>query len=963
MSLLLVVLLPFAASALAATLSSAARTRAAVLAGATALFSLVGLASYWPKVAAGEVVTERLSWVPALGLHFTLRLDGFAWAMAMLVLGIGALVVLYTRYYLSATDSVPRFFAFFLAFMGAMTGVVLSGNLLQLVFFWELTSLFSCLLIGYWYQRKDAQRGARLALTITGLGGLCLFAGVLVIGHVVGSFELDVVLTKGDQLRAHALYPVVLGLVLLGAFTKSAQFPFHFWLPRAMAAPTPVSVYLHSATMVKAGVFLLARLWPVLSGTEAWFWTVSTVGLVTLLLGAYLALFQNDLKAVLAYSTVSHLGLITLLLGLDSPLAAVAAVFHLMNHATFKASLFMSVGIIDHETGTRDLRRLSGLFRFMPITATLAMVASAAMAGVPLLNGFLSKEMFFAETLFISRSPLVEWTLPLLAALAGMGSVAYSLRFCVEVFFGPKATDLPHPPEEPPFFMRAPMALLVLLCVVVGVAPQTTVGVLLAVAAKPVTGGALPEYSLALWHGFNRPFVMSLAALVGGVLGYLWFRRRQQRGRSLDTLLGGALDGKRRFEQGVAALTWLARETRKTLLRSGLQAQLFFIGVVVLLVGLLAPGSLFTGSRPTLPLSPAFAALWIVGGGAAMGAAWQAKYHRLAALMLAGVAGVASVITFSWFSAPDLALTQLVVEVVNVVLVLLGLRWLPAREERHDVFDAQTRRAATVRRGRDLILAIGAGTALALLSWAVMTRPAPAGLAAFFLENSLSAGEGRNVVNVLLVDFRGFDTFGEGVVLALVALTVYALLRRFRPASEMLKIPVQQRVLAKDLQTDLVNPRHATDTAIGYLMVPAVLVRLLLPVSFMIAAYLFMRGHHEPGGGFVAGLTISIGLLLQYIVSGAEWTEQNLRVDPRALIAVGLLLVLGTAASPLLGNRNWLTSSSWHGTLPLVGEVHLGSVMAFDLGVLTLVVGATLFILTSIAHQSVRADRETRSDD
>ena len=323
----------------------------------------------------------------------------------MLVSGMGLLVIVYARYYLSADDPAARFYSLLLGFMGAMLGVVVSGNLVQLVVFWELTSVFSFLLIGYWTHRKDARRGARMAFTVTATGGLALLAGVLILGHIVGSFELDAVLQAGDVVRAHPLYPLALGLVLLGALTKSAQFPFHFWLPHAMAAPTPVSAYLHSATMVKAGVFLLARLWPVLSGTDAWFWIVGGAGLATLLLGAYAAMFQNDLKGLLAYSTISHLGLITLLLGLNSPLAAVAAVFHMMNHATFKASLFMSVGIIDHESGTRDMRRLDGLFRFMPITGTLAIVACAAMAGVPLLNGFLSKEMFFAETVFVTRAP------------------------------------------------------------------------------------------------------------------------------------------------------------------------------------------------------------------------------------------------------------------------------------------------------------------------------------------------------------------------------------------------------------------------------------------------------------------------------------------------------------------------------------------------------------------------------
>jgi multicomponent K+:H+ antiporter subunit A len=291
-----------------------------------------------------------------------------------------------------------------------------------------------------------------------------------------------------------------------------------------MAAPTPVSAYLHSATMVKAGVFLLARLWPVLSGSEEWFWIVGGAGALTLLLGAFAAMFQNDLKGLLAYSTISHLGLITLLLGLNSPLAAVAAVFHILNHATFKASLFMAAGIIDHESGTRDIRRLSGLIRLVPYTATLAMVASASMAGVPLMNGFLSKEMFFAETVFISSTAWVEATLPVIATLAGTFSVAYALRFTVDVFFGPTAQDLPHTPHEPPRWMRAPVELLVLTCLVVGIFPAQSVGPLLAAAALPVVGGTLPEYSLAIWHGWNAPLIMSLVAMSCGIVLYLLLR-------------------------------------------------------------------------------------------------------------------------------------------------------------------------------------------------------------------------------------------------------------------------------------------------------------------------------------------------------------------------------------------------------------------------------------------------------
>ena len=480
--------LPFVGSVLAACLPTNARNAEAWLAGAVALVEVVLVSLLYPSVTGGGIARAELEWIPLAGLNFVVRMDGFAWLFALLVAGVGLLVVLYARYYLSAEDPVPRFFSFLLAFMGSMLGVVLSGNLIQIVFFWELTSLFSFLLIGYWHQDAGARDGARVALVVTASGGLCLFGGVLVLGHIVGSFDLDRVLASGDRIRAHALYLPALVLVLVGALTKSAQFPFHFWLPRAMAAPTPVSAYLHSATMVKAGVFLLARLYPALAGTDYWLWIVASSGLVTFVLGAFLAIFQQDLKGILAYSTISHLGLITLLLGLDTPLAAVAAIFHMMNHATFKASLFMAAGIIEHETGTRDIRRLSGLRHFMPITATLAMVAAAAMAGVPLLNGFLSKEMFFAETIRTHDGSIVDDALPYIATLAGMFSVAYSLRFIRDVFFGPAPVGLPRSPKEPPHWMRFPVELLVLICLVVGIVPGLAIGAFLHTAVVAVLG-------------------------------------------------------------------------------------------------------------------------------------------------------------------------------------------------------------------------------------------------------------------------------------------------------------------------------------------------------------------------------------------------------------------------------------------------------------------------------------------
>jgi multicomponent K+:H+ antiporter subunit A len=935
-----------------------ARNGAAALAGVSALVGLIGLAIRFPEVRHGGVSVQRIAWVPSIGLDLALRLDGLTWMLGVLVLGIGALIVLYARYYLSPSDPVPRFHAFLLAFIAAMLGTAFSGNLLQLAFFWELTSLFSFLLIGYWTQRRDAQRGARMALAVTGMGGLCLLAGLIVLGQIAGSYDLERLLASSDHVKAHGLYPLALCLILLGAFTKSAQVPFHFWLPNAMAAPTPVSAYLHSATMVKLGVFLLARLWPVLSGTQLWFWLVGSAGLVTLLLGAWVALFRNDLKAVLAYSTISHLGLIVLLLGLNSPLAAVAAVFHLMNHATFKASLFMAVGIIDHETGTRDLRRLSGLFRLMPLTGTLALVATAAMAGVPLLNGFLSKEMFFAEAVFIDAVPAIKWGLPVAATLAGMGSVAYSLRFALEVFFGPAAArDTPRVPKEPPRWMRVPIEVLVLACLVVGVAPAPSIGALLDAAARPVVGGPLPPFSLKLWHGFTPPLLMSALAMVGGTALYLAHRRLGAQLAAAGRRARSRLDGGTLYTSLLARLTACSRRIRRGLLSAGLQRQVMAVVVVALLIGALTlRRGIGAGDRAHVPISPIFIGLWLAGGVGAVGAAWQAKFHRLAALMLAGVTGAVTSVTFIWFSAPDLALTQLTVEVMTTLLILVGLRWLPAREPNRGVYNRQTRQVAFRRRARDLAIALAAGSGMAILAYAVMTRDLPE-RTSFFLEQALSGGGGRNVVNVMLVDFRGFDTFGEGVVLALVALTVYALLRRFRPAPEVLALPPQQQAVLQRNGTDLVSPKRAQQIGAGYLLVLQTLAPVILAIAGVVAAFLFVRGHNAPGGGFVAGLVMAIGLLLQYIAFGTDWVEDRVRLAPRVLIGVGLLLVLGTGAASLVVGYPLLTSHTFHLDVPIVGEVHVGSAMFFDLGVFCEVFGSVLLILTSLAHQSIRAHR------
>ncbi|SEO60988.1 monovalent cation/H+ antiporter subunit A [Nitrosovibrio sp. Nv6] len=958
MSLVWIVVLPFAGSLCAAFVPSHARNAAAWLAGAVAAACVILTLQHYAQIAEGDVAREVLRWAPGLGLDFTFRMDGFAWLFAMLVTVMGALVVLYARYYMSPQDPVPRFFSFFLAFMGAMLGVVLSGNLIQLVVFWELTSLTSFMLIAYWYHRADARRGARMALTVTAAGGLCLLAGVLILGRIVGSYDLDIVLASGDMVRAHSWYLAALILIALGALTKSAQFPFHFWLPHAMAAPTPVSVYLHSATMVKAGVFLLVRLWPVLAGTDAWFWIIGTAGLLSLVLGAYAAIFQRDMKGVLAYSTISHLGLITLLLGLNSSLALIAAIFHIMNHATFKASLFMAAGMVDHESGTRDLSRLSGLYRAMPITATLAVVGAASMAGVPLFNGFLSKEMFFAETVFVSGHLITRIGLPIMAVIWGTFSVAYSLRFILQVFFGPPAGDLPKKPHEPPIWMLLPSALLVTVCLVVGVIPARTIGPYLDVASRSVLGPDMPFHSLAVWHGLNLPLIMSLMAMAGGVLLYRALGKYQQ-GTAVVPLIN-YFDGQRIFEFLLEKLDSAAKGLNQWLSTSRLQVQLLLLicaafasALIPLMHGGLPPGNITVAEA-----HPAFALMWLVGAACAIGAAAQAKYHRLAALSLSGAAGLATCMTFVWFSAPDLALTQLIVEVVTLVLLLLGLRWLPPRYKLIDdkLVPLQVRLRARTRRLRDLGLAVVAAAGLATLSYAVLTRQAGEGISPFFIENSLPLAGGANVVNVILVDFRGFDTMGEITVVGIVALTVFALLRRFRPAPESMGLPVQQQ--EQDAQAGGLPPDPHALLPEGPMMLPGVIVQLLLPVAGMVAVFFLLRGHNEPGGGFVAGLIVATAVILQYMVGGTAWAESRTRIYPQYWIALGLLCAAGAGLSAWLVPRPFLSALVWQPTLPLIGELHLSTVLLFDLGVFLLVIGATVLILVALAHQSRRGHRK-----
>jgi multicomponent K+:H+ antiporter subunit A len=922
-------LLPFAGSLLVIASPNAERMRAVSLAAAVAVAVTALALAAAPAVFAGEVLRWQIEWMPQLGLAFGFRMDGLAWLFALLIGGIGVLIVLYAAYYLDPEDPPARFFSFLLLFMGAMLGIVLADNLLLLVVFWELTSVSSFLLIGYWHRRKDAREGARMALAITGAGGLLLLGGVLLLGRMVGSFDLETVLASGDLIRAHPLYPAALLLVLGGAITKSAQFPFHFWLPQAMAAPTPVSAYLHSATMVKAGVFLLARMYPALGGSDLWFWTVAPIGLVTLILGAYIAIFQHDLKGLLAYSTISHLGLITLLFGINTRLAVVAGIFHILNHATFKASLFMAAGIIDHEAGSRDMRKLNGLWNYMPITGALGTVAAAAMAGVPLLNGFLSKEMFFTAAVEGATGGPMRWILPAGATIAGIFSVAYSARFIHDVFFNGEPHGLPKTPHEPPRFMRLPVEVLVVLCVLVGIFPALIVGPLLAVGAQAALFGGpyapLPEYKLAIWHGFNLPLAMSMTATAGGLFLYFGLQRRVNLHR-LVRLPGWIRSGGREaFLAGLNATLRGAQAVTGALESGKLQNYLFLLVAIAVLAGfapwLGEPTARALELPDLLPVSFGFVCFWIIATGATVAVAFVHR-QRVLALIVIGSLGLAVSLLFVFLSAPDLALTQLLVEFVTIILMMLALNFLP-REGR--------REQAPGRKLADALLAGGAGLGVALTTLVLLTRPSNT-IAPYFLEHAVALGGGANVVNVILVDFRGYDTLGEITVLGIAGVVIYATLAGFAPT--FVAPPWTAR-------TPYEEDRHP--------LMLALVSRLLLPLAIVVSLFLFLRGHNQPGGGFIAGLVLAIALILQYVANGQHWLAPRMKADFRDWIGGGLLIAGLTGVGSWFFGHPFLTSTYDYPVLPLLGPVPVASAVAFDLGVYLTVVGATLVSLKAIA--------------
>lgn len=714
-------------------------------------------------IANGQVLQGTLSWIPSLQMSLSFRLDGLGLLFSLLISGIGALVLLYASSYLHDHPHQGRFYGYTLAFMAAMLGTVLAGDLITLFIFWELTGLCSFLLIGFDYQQAASRRAALQALLVTGAGGLALLAGLILLAEVAGSSTLAVILGAGEQVRHHPLYLPILLLLLAGAFTKSAQFPFHFWLPGAMAAPTPVSAYLHSATMVKLGVFLLARFSPVLGGTHSWWLWLTAIGGITLLLGAAKALLRTDLKQILAWTTVSALGMLTFLLGIGTDPAITAAMLLLTVHALYKSALFLAAGAVDHGTGTRDVQRLGGLAPSMPQVALAAGLSALSMAGLVPLAGFIAKELFYEATL---HAPAAPWLLSSVALAGNSLTVAAALLAGYLPFYGTLRDRSLHP-HQVDLRLWLPPLIPALAGLLVGLFPVGFGTLLLMPAVAQVAGAPVPV-ELALWHGFSPVLLLSLGTLASGLGLYLLCRRWRwlQRLPGWDTeQLYDLL-----LEQVPRSASWVTFRLQSGRLRYYLMT---VTGVAVaLMASTLAVNS---NADLQLPIPDGSLHEWLTALVILAGALFAAiTSSRLAAVAALGVVGYGVALIYIIFGAPDLAMTQFCIETLSIILFVLVLHKLP----RFALL------STTRTRLRDLVVALGIGGVMTMLAWRAVSQPLIPSLSTWFMEQSLPAGHGRNVVNVILVDFRALDTLGEITVLAVAALGVYGMLKKRKSERE-----------------------------------------------------------------------------------------------------------------------------------------------------------------------------------
>ena len=912
-----------------------------------------------PLVLGDQELVERWSWIPGLGIELSYRIGILQWVLALLVTGVGALVLLYCRWYFDDTAPPARTGGLLVAFAGAMLGLVTADDLIVLYVFWELTTVFSYLLVGHFPTRNANRRAALTALLVTTFGGLAMLVGIIMLGTAAGTYQLSEILRDPGRLGGGTYVVVSVILLLVGAVSKSALVPFHFWLPGAMAAPTPVSAYLHAAAMVKAGVYLVALLAPAFAAVPGWRPIVLTLGAATMILGGWRALRQYDIKLLLAYGTVSQLGFLIAVCGLGTRSALLAGVAMIITHALFKAALFLVVGVVDHSTGTRDLRRLSGLGRRLPVLAAATAVAAASMAAFPPLIGFTAKEAAFESLTYLLPDgdgtgipPLAALILAALLVAGSALTVAYTLRFFWGAF-ATKRSDVSDEPDTsvhtlPAGILVAPVLLAALSLIGGFLGPQLTEA--LTPYADRATVGE-ESHGIALWHGFSVPLLMSLLATAAGLVMF-WQRRTVAR---IQATFPKTMEAEEAYQATMRAVDRAAVEVTSRTQQGSLP---LYLGAVLLVVVCL-PGGVLLLTRQWPSDSRAFdTPAQLLVGLIIVAAAFLAagSRGRLKAIVLVGVTGYGTAMLFLLHGAPDLALTQILVETVSLVVFVLVLRKLPKY--------FTNRPLAASRWWRIVIAALVGFTVTALAFIAAGARVATPVSEAYY-EAAYEFGYGRNIVNVILVDTRAWDTMGEISVLVVAATGVASLIfirRRYTvdsPVRALADRPVQPRRRRRFRRPEQ-ERRQTTAGRTVWLrgteqlsplkrsIVFEVITRLLFPVMVLYALFLLFSGHNNPGGGFAGGLVAGLALVLRYLAGGSSELDEAAPVDAGQVLGSGLLVAgLSTLVPVLVGGRIG-QSYAIDIDAPLLGQVHIVSSLAFDIGVFLVVIGVMLDLARSL---------------
>lgn len=910
-----------------------------------------------PTIAAGGVIEEKVEWIPQLGIALTSRIDALGWLLALVVTGVGALVLVYCARYFDADEpGLGRFAGLLLAFAGTMYGLVTSDDIIVMFMYWEITSILSYLLIGHYTGRKESRGAALQALLVTTFGGLVMLVGVVMISSFAGTTSLATIVSEAPQ---GAGPTVAILLILVGALSKSAIVPFHFWLPAAMAAPTPVSAYLHAAAMVKAGIYLVARLAPGYADIPGWQALLVGLGVWTMVVGAWRSLRQYDLKLVLAYGTVSQLGFLMVITGFGSRDAALAAAALLLAHALYKATLFLVVGIIDHQAGTRDWRKLSGLWRTTPSLFVITAIAVASMAGIPPLLGFVAKEAVFGAFVeAAAEGDFWGWVALVGTAVGSVLTVAYSARFLWGAF-GNRKKIVPTELHADGWGIQFAPAFLALATVVLGIAVPL-LDPLLALYADTVPGEG--HYHLALWHGLEPALFISAAVLVlGGIL--FWRRRGVAR---LQEKVPPLVDASRGYWAATQGVDRLSAKITIFAQRGGLSQYLS----TILVVFVLALGLTATLGRTWPPGirwfdSPAQLVVAVVMGIAAIAAALAKQ--RMTAVLLAGVTGFGMVGLFALHGAPDLALTQALVETITVVVFVLVLRRLPVKIAQHNKPEQRTRR---------LIIGVLVGLVMGTIGLiALGARQAPS-IAAELPRLAYEEGHGRNIVNVMLVDIRAWDTMGELSVLVVVATGIASLLfvsgrakalPRLRGSRNQRRAEHRRNVIDDPQTTEHPESTHRQSWLLGGLKVSSenrsvlleVLVRLLFHPAIVVSVFLLFVGHNAPGGGFAGGLLAGLALVFRYLAGGRYELGEAAPIDPGKVLGVGVLLAVGTAIGSLFFGGEILQSAYLEADVPVLGHLSIGTSSIFDVGVYLVVIGLTLDILRSLGAEVDRQQEDT----